>query len=452
MFKFAKVALFQIVWVAAAQSQAQGLTDFYQQALLHNPDYRIAEYERLASEELYKQARSSMLPQASLTYVDTHSRQDIVSSDNAVFGSGRTNFPAKDLTVSVSQSLFNYEAMMKIKQSKFQIAMIDADFQAARQDLILNVADAYFAVVALLADKKAVDAEEASVAQHYELVQAKQQGGLVRDLDVMDARARYYQVQARRVEIEASLQDALQAMRQLGGHLPDSIRTIAGNMPLVSPDPVSVEDWLDTAYQYNPEIEAANKAVEAADMEIRVQRGGHMPTLDFFIDYNDNETSGTLFGGGSHVKTRQVGLQVSLPIFSGGVVSSRVRESASRRSQALLRQEQARRSVHRDVQASYRNILSDKARVEALEISEASNASVVESRNTAFSSGLVTGLAVLDAERDLFLASTDLSRARISFLINSLRLKRSVGLLSLEDLIEIDSLLQAEGISVESYL
>jgi outer membrane protein len=202
---------------------------------------------------------------------------------------------------------------------------------------------------------------------------------------------------------------------------------------LAKPDPLDVDYWITQASKSNPGIQNLEYAVIVAREEIRIQRGGHYPSLDLQVRANHNETDGTLFGGGSEVDTTDVMLNLTVPIYSGGFTSSKTREAAKRHQKLIQDLNQKKREVKREMRAAYFGMISSISRVEALAEAVKSQRLALDSKERGFKSGLYTVLAVLDAERDLSIAKRDYAQARYDYAINSLKLKHTLGEISEED-------------------
>jgi outer membrane protein len=421
--------------------QAESLLDIYQLALINSPDYLAGVRQRDGSSEIYKQARSLLLPRVGLVVTRTDTEQEIISSDNEVFGAGSTSFPTDEYTLSITQSIYNYTNWARYAQAKVELTRIDAEFMSVHQDLIFSAAEAYFFALFAHEEHTASQAENKALEQHYSLVKAKRADGLARKTDLLDAQSRYLQSQARELEALSQLKDRLQGLRELTGELPIALKLLGENMQLQPPNPQQPEEWMTTALEYNPEIKAANRAVEVARQEVRTQKGAHYPTLDLQLSLNDRATEGTLFGGGSEVQTQDITLALNIPIYAGGVTSSMVREMIQQYKKTQQELEKQLRAVRREVYSSYDGILSDIAKTEALRKSVEGYELAVEFKSLAYDSGLTTSLAVLDAERELFFSRTQYARARYDYILNTLRLKRAAGLINEDDLVQIDKLL-----------
>jgi outer membrane protein len=437
-----RYTLFSLLFFGSFAASADDLLTSYQLALKNDPIFLAAGYENEALSEGVAQARSNLLPKVNLVYQDKETTQDIISSDNTVFASGKTTFPTDDLTITLSQPIYNYPSFVKYSQSKEQKKQADTVLEAARQDLILRVAELYFAVLAAQDSLELAMAEKAAVARQLKLAESRLKMGLARVTDLHDAKARYADVVAKEIEAETILDDRLQALSVSTGEVASELDRIKEEIKLTRPEPQDVDYWIKLASKSNPGILNLQYAVTVASDEIRIQKGGHYPTVDLQLRANRNETDGTLFGGGSEVETTDVMLNLNVPIYSGGYTSSKTREAVKRHQKLLQDLDQKRREVKREMRAAYFGMISSISRAEAHDESVKSQRLALDAKERGFKSGLYTVLAVLDAERDLYIAKRDYLQARYDYVINSLKLKHAVGQISEEDVIQANQWLE----------
>ncbi|EAR60230.1 TolC family outer membrane protein [Neptuniibacter caesariensis] len=424
--------------VYSGSAGAEDLIEIYQLALKNDPTYQAGFHEHEASKEIYSQAKAVLLPTIKFDFSETETTQDIISSDNAVFSSGSTSYPTTEMTLSLTQSVYSFSNWAYFKQAKEDVKRVAAELEDVRQDLMMRTAENYFAALREYDNYTAVQSEVASLEKHYELVSQQRQDGLARVTDELDAQARFMQAKAREVEIRNTLKDALQGLKEMTGQLPQTLAPLGIELELIDPNPAMPEEWVEKSRNNNPMVIAKRYASSVAYQEVRRQKGGHYPTLDFVLTQNTRETQGSLFGGGSEVETQDMMLKLTVPIYAGGAVSSKVREAVELHNKAKDELEIEWRATERETYAAFDGVVGSIAKVEALQRSVDAYELGVDAKRTAYESGLTSSLSVLDAERDLFFARTDFSSARYDYLVNMLRLKRAVGMLKEEDLSAIN--------------
>jgi len=416
-----------------------GLMDIYRQAVQNDPTFQSYRFQTLVAAESKRQALAAMLPTLTGTAAYVHKDQDIVSSENEVYASGSSDYGTTTYALTLTQPLFNWASYIGWKQSEVVRAKSEMTYLLAGQELITRVADLYFQALAAMDQVEYAGIEQAAVAKHFELAQSRSDMGLVPITDLHDAKARLAATEAQAIEARNKLADALQALSEVTGGPVDDLLPLGPNVKFKGPQPAALDSWLKGAEDGNPAIELAKKTVEVAEFEVKRQNAGHYPTLDLVGSYDDEDTEDSLFGGSSEVETYKVGVQLTVPIYQGGEVSSKVR---SARHQVSIAQEdltKQTRSVERKTRSAFLGVESSLKRVDALAQSVAANKLALEAKQDGFMSGLFSSLGVLDAERDLAMVSIDHAQARYDYILNSLRLRQAVGTLSEKDLRDLEN-------------
>lgn len=426
----------------SAIAAAEDLLGVYQLALDNDATYQAAKFQYAAAAEAMPQARAGLLPDVALEAEHIETQQDIVSSDNIFYASGRTDFPTDSLTLSLTQPVFRYGSWVGYKQSKLAVQQAQTELSVAEQQLIINAAQAYFAVLTAKDGLEYARVEKAAVGQQLELAKSRTKTGIARMTDLYDAEARYALSESREIEAQNALDDSYQALQQLTNRYLTDLAAVREDVPLVAPDPADPEQWLNQAVENNLSLEARRKSLEVARQEVMRQKAGHYPTLDLVATGNRRKTDGSLLGGGSEIETIDVLLRFNLPLYQGGSVNSKMRQAANAREQSSQDVEAQRRQVLRETRAAYLGVLSGIKKVEALRQSIVSQQSALEAKSAGLKAGVNTLLEVLDAQRDLYFAQSDYSKARYDYLLSTLKLKQASGSLSVADLEEINRLIK----------
>jgi len=262
---------------------------------------------------------------------------------------------------------------------------------------------------------------------------------LVAIANLHDAKARFAVKDADVVAAQNDLDDKLQALREIAGKVFTRLKPLRDAIPLDQPEPNNMDHWVEKALSQNLLLEARRQAVEVAQQEIGRQQAGHYPVVDLVATQNRKDTGGSLFGGGSNVETSDIMVRLSIPIYSGGLISG---EAMKRYDGAREDLERDARQTERQTRAAFQGVTGGVSRVQALAQGVTSAESARELKVEGYKSGLETILQVLDAERDLYAAKRDSARARYDFLLNRLRLKQAVGTLSEADLDAINRMMQ----------
>ncbi len=372
----------------------------------------------------------------------TTERQYILSRANAVIGAGFSKFPIDVWTLTITQPIFKLVAWERLNQAEAGEKQALAQRIAAEQALMIRVATTYLGVLAAQDNLSFATAERTSVGSQLQLAKERVARGLATVVNLHDAQARFAQTEAQEVDAKNTLDDAQQAMREIIGTMPRSYAPLREEIPTARPEPESVAQWIDTAVKQNPGLEAKRFAAEVAQQEMRKQRAGYAPTLNLVGTYVNRKQGGTLFGGGSHVETTDLSLKLNVPFYEGGATTALTEEAAARWNRTLQEVEAEQRAVDRQTRAAYLGVVGALSRVQALQQGVVSQQSSLKAKQESYRAGLLTLLAVLDAERDLFFVRRDYAKARYDYLLNRLKLKQATGSLADTDLEAIDRLLK----------
>ncbi len=427
------------------QALAEDLLEIYALAVAKDARLQAARHQFLAAREALPQARAALLPQLSFVAERIETRQDILRSENSVFAQGKSDFSTDNFTLSLTIPVFDYSAWFRYAQSKHQVKRSHAELLIFEQDLILDVAERYFAVLAAQDKLDYVRANKSAIGKQLELAETRLARGLATMTEVLEARSRYAQAEASEIEAEAAIEDNLNALWQLTEEPVTHLAPLAGEVPLIRPDPQDMDQWVATAQARNLQLLVLREAVEAARREVKQRRSGHLPTLDLVGRYNDRDTGGTLFGGGSRVETREFLLRFTLPLYQGGAVRSAARRAVQEWLQAKGELQAQRREVVRNTRSAYLDVIKNIKKVEALAESLRFQRKALEVKEEGFKAGLNTMLEVLDAQREWFLSRSAHAQARYDFLLSVLQLKRASGTLMAGDLVAMNRLLAAES-------
>ncbi len=452
--------------LAAQATFGADLLEVYQRALQNDPIIREADANRLASRESKPQALAALLPQisvsGSISQLDQEfARTTLTPSDPSDPSSplvardisSDSDLDSRSYDITLRQALFHWDQWAALKRADAEVAQAEADFQAAQQDLIQRTAQRYFDV---LAAQDTVDAAEATleaVSRQLEQADKRFEVGLIAITDVQEARAARDQAAAAVIQAKRTLATAQELLRELTGEPFDTLAAPVDEMPLSSPDPANEEQWVATALEQNLRVISARLATDIAKQDVRVARAGHLPTIDIVASRGDQDLEGTQVGrniagvitespGDQNQTTDSIGIQVTIPIYSGGATSSRVRQRVYLHRAARERLERTARETERATRDAYLGVLSEISRVRALRQALESSRTALQATEAGFEVGTRTTVDVLDARRQLFEAQTNYARSRYDYILNVLQLQLATGTLSVADLEEINKLLK----------
>lgn len=425
----------------AFPSNAADLWEVFELAQRNDPVYAKSRFELEARQELVPQARSSLLP-----FIDAGAgrdrRRDSISGGGRFVQSGDATFNRDVWDVLLSQPVYDKASWERLGQARQQAARSAVDFQASWEDLAIRTANGYFRVLAARDNLNVVLGTKRSFQRQLELATERLDVGLGTQTDVFEAEARFQLSEAEEIEARNLIEDTLRALAELTGDFIEELSPLSPVAPLAPPDPDDVGQWLVWAQERNAQLRAQKLGVEIARREIDIRRAGHYPTVDLDLTYNHLDSDGSIAGPGVDSDVRDLFLRFRVPIYAGGLVSSRTREAASLYDASREDLESLERSVERALRFEFLEVSSSIKRVGALEQSVRASESAVKAREEGFAAGLNTNREVLDAQRDLFQAQRDLLVARYSYIQNVLELERLAGRLDPEDLHRVNSWLQ----------
>ncbi len=432
----------QAAVTAGHAALADNLLTLLNDAMAADPQFRAAEHDRDAVAQVARQALAGYLPDSSAIFEKFRVKQEILRSSNAVFGSGVSRFPRDTWTVNLSQPILDAGRYIRIKQAEEEYAQAQDEVHRAYQDMILRLSEAYIGVLVAEDEIRFLEAERAAVAKQLELAKGREKSAVGRKVDTYDAMARLASVLADQAAAMAALQDANQALESIVGRTPQKLSPLRDDVALFPPEPAEESFWVSRAIASNPLIEAQRHAVEVARKEIQRQKAGHYPVLEAIGRLNNEDTGGTLFGGGSEVETRDMALRLTVPIYSGGGVSARRYEAESRYLSAREELVRLRRETLRQTRNAYQGLLTSIQRADALLQALTAQEATLELRRASFEARVETVLSVLDAERDFYAVGRDLTRSRYDYLLGRVQLAALAGELSGQTVQEVNHLLQ----------
>lgn len=456
------------LWVllaCCAACQCAAATDLlavYQRALQNDPQLKEAEANRLAALESKPQALAALLPHlaANGTVTKEHdagasnSTQTVeVAGVGTVIESfpfnGRVTTTTHRYGLDLRQNLFRWENWVALQRADAQVAQAEADYQAAQQDLIARVAQRYFDVLAAQDDIDAQEANLASVNRQLEQAEKRYEVGLVAITDVQEARAAHDSGAAAVIASKRQLASTQELLREITGDVFDYLARPIEPFELDNPDPSGEDRWVEMALQQNLSLVSSRLAADIARENVSSARGGHLPSLDLFAsrykatsDGQYTNADGTPYGSTSLDQYQNVvGLQFTFPLYSGGMVSSQVRQAVYQHRAAKERLERVARQTEHDARDAYLGVLSEISHVKALRRALESNTTALTATESGYEAGTRTAVDVLESRRRWTQAQTDYARSRYDYMINVLKLQQAAGILSEQSLNRLNGLL-----------
>ncbi|MGH8180760.1 MAG: TolC family outer membrane protein [Steroidobacteraceae bacterium] len=428
--------------VAAA---AADFTQVYQDALANDPTYQQANATYMAAREARPEAWASLLPQISgsagrsldhsaglsTSIGSSATRQPVPASFYAT-----THSNARQWSLNLSQDIFSWSDWMTLKSADSQVAEAQATYQASAQNLILRVATAYFNVLSALDTMQAQESSLKAFDLQLEQANKRFEVGLIAITDVEQARAARDTAAAAVISDKQALASAEDQLEVITGRQYDTLSEPGTDMPLVTPNPASQDQWVQTSLQQNLSLIASRLAADVARDNVRIAFGGHLPTISLVASrsFNSAGVDEDIVGLGtfnlpSWTNDRQIGLQVTVPIFSGGGTEAHVHQAQYQWIAAKDAVEQSSRSTVQQARDAYLGVISGIAHVQALQQAMTSSQTAYRATEAGYRVGTQTEVDVLNALSTLVQAKTNFASSRYAYITSVVQLRFAAGTL-----------------------
>lgn len=445
----AALALGMLPGVASAAT----LLEIYQQALQSDPLIHEAEARRLASLEAAPQARGVLLPQVSFGGDWTRSESSGTQVDADASGSfgtfsSESESETTQWSFNLRQTLFRWDQVVGLRRADKTVARAEADREAAQQDLIVRVTQRYFDVLAAEDRLRAIHANRTAIARQLEQAKQRFEVGLIAITAVQESQAAYDQAVADEIGAKRQLATAREFLREITGEYISDLDAPSDDLPLNSPDPENEAAWIDLAMSQNLSLISARLDEALARDEIASRRTGHYPTIDLVASTGERDTTADRGINGlpplpadSDGSTDSIGIEVTIPLFSGGITSSRVREAVYLHRASRENLQRVTRETERQTRDAYLGVNSEISRVQALAQAVESSRTALEATEAGFDVGTRTIVDVLNSQFALFQAMTNYQQSRYDYILNVMRLKQAAGTLEVQDLEALEQFL-----------
>ncbi|KFA59726.1 outer membrane channel protein TolC [Gilliamella sp. Choc4-2] len=435
-----KKTLTFLIGLALSQSVfAENLVQVYEQAKETNPDLRSSLAEKDKAYSAISGSRASLLPQIGLnaSYGVTHGRRD---------SSGVKTKSGNLYQLTLTQSIFDYSNWKVLDITKKQASIADIAYQYQGQTLILNTSVAYFNVLKALDALSFIDAQKKAIGRQLEQTRQQHQVGLVAITDVQNAQANYDLTVAQQVNALNDLNNALEYLRQVSGRFYSKLATVdPKTFQAVAPTQIST--LLKQSEISNLNLLTMKLNQDIAREQIKLAQAGHLPTanLNASTNLNKNDRYGS---NSTHTKSysgnNYVGINLNMPIFSGGATMSKVDQAQHNFVSFSEKLESTNRNVINQVRSSYNNISSSISAIKAYQQAVISAESSLEATTSGYQVGTRTIVDVLNATTQLYSSKRNLSDAKYNYLTSLLQLKYAVGTLTADDLVTLNNMLGNE--------
>ena len=452
------LATFIAIGVYTPILNAQEVTDLislYQDALKNDSVLSSARFQNQAAQELVKQGKSLFFP--SVTMNASFDKQDkerkfLTSSlpNNDLLSGKKADYETYDYGVTLKQPLFNYAAYAQYKKMLSQVSLADKQLIKTQQDLIHRISKAYFETLLAKDQVDLFQYQRTSIQGQLSKAEAQFEAGLISVTDINEAKTKKALIKAQQISAIHKLRIKKREIQVITGKLPGKLTPLNPVITFTEIDNLA-DDWIAIAQENNLELQIKMDEIKIAEREVDLRQSDHYPTIDAIASRSRNwDKGGFPYGAIANEGIRSfsdtIGVEISIPIFSGGMTSSRVREAVLLKSKLEHDVEYLRRGIGLEVRNYYLSLQTNFSEIKAYE--QAMNAATLqlESTQLGFEEGLRNSLEVLDAQQTLFNAKLNILESRYNYVMNFINLKLSAGMLSFADLDEINQYLMVAKI------
>ncbi len=396
----------------------------------------LAAYASLQAErETKNQSKGALLPSLVLTGEVAANREDIDAVVSA--NSGETSYNSHDVALTLRQPLYRKDLFTDLSITDSNILVAESEYKAAQQDLITRVLEKFFGALAAKDNLEFSISERDAIEEQLEFTKKRYKVGKSTITDYLEAQAAFDLADAQVIAAQDLRRDSLDAIKEMTGIPPKDLAPLGNKFKPVTPEPLDANHWVAEAENKNPTLIAARYQVQTASYEVDRFKSGHYPKFDVVARYGTEETGGRF--GDSNIDDASIALQLEFPIYTGGQVSSRVREALSRKQEAQDEMLGTQRSVIRETNKVFRNTITAMNRIKALNAAVKSTETALKSIKAGYKAGTRTNVDILRAQRELYKARLDYSASKYSYVANYFQLKNITGNLSENDVQIINS-------------
>lgn len=434
--------------LAAQPALSMDLVETYKKALSYDSGIATAQATFEAQQAASDVSRSALLPEIVGFGEANHTDVDGPVQDS--------HYKTLAYGVRLTQPLFRADEWFRYDASQFRTEAARADYNLAQQQLILDVASAYFGVLRAADTLTVTRSAEAAFQRQYEQAQERFDVGLIAITEVYEARATYDASKSQRISAESDLAIAREQLSRLTGEYDESLNNLRRNFPLGRPEPMDPAAWENLALDQNWQIQSAIYDLNSNEANLKTAKSGHLPTLDLNASYGKSDIDGldqgaSLQGSRDGTTTEgQIGITLNVPLYLGGGTQAGVRQQRSLVTAAEQTLETVRRDVRVNTRSLYRTVNTNIESASALEQTIISRRSALDATRAGYEVGTRNIVEVLDAERNYYVALRDFANARYDYVVNSLQLKQSAGTLNPQDLADLNNWLSASAPGIEA--
>ena len=423
--------------LSAGGAGAVSLQQAYEAALKHDPQFRMRFYENESGKELRKLGRAQLLPNVAGSY---SYGKNVADQEFSRVGAApvvtHPKYTSRSAVVQLRQPLFNLDAIMRYRQGKVQSAQSGELYEAGIDEVSVRVVSSYLDVLFAQDQLALARVQRDAHLEQQKVNQRLFEKGEGTRTDMLETQARLDLAEAQLIESQDNLQAARETLEGVIGMDPGELDRLGEDFRPAALNPSSFEEWSKLALARNNQLAAARLAVENARLDIGRNKAGHLPRVDFVAAYSKADSE-TLTNLGQENTNRQLGVQVNIPIYSGGAVSASTRQAAANYGRAQAELDSLTNQTLVELRQAHSLVTSSGRKIDALIKAVESGKLLMTATEQSIKGGVRINLDLLNAQQQLFTSQRDLAQARYTYLVGVMRLRAAAGTLEADAIREL---------------
>ena len=428
------------------------LISLYQEALRNDSLLSSARFQNEAAQELVIQGKSLFLPSIIMnaSFDNQNKERKFLTPSlpsNDLLSGKKTNYKTYDYGVTIKQPLFDYSAYAEYKKILTQTSLSDKQLINTQQDLIFRISKSYFETLLAKDQVDLFQYQRAAIQEQLSKAEAQFEVGLISVTDINEAKTKKALIEAQQISAVQKFKIKKREIQIITGKLPGKLTPLN---PVITFTEINnlADEWISMSQENNIKLQIKKDEIKIAESEIDSRRSGHYPTINAIASRSRNwDKGGYPYGAtkneGMRSYSDSIGVEISIPIFSGGMTSSRIREAVLLKSKLEEDIKYLRKEIELQVRDYYLSLQTNFSEISAYQQAMQAATLQLESTQLGFQEGLRNSVEVLDAQQILFNAKLNVLESRYNYIMNFINLKLSAGMLTLEDLNEINQYLIA---------
>ena len=423
--------------LSAGGAGAVSLQQAYEAALKHDPQFRMRFYENESGKELRKLGLAQLLPNVAGSY---SYGKNVADQEFSRVGAApvvtHPKYTSRSAVVQLRQPLFNLDAIMRYRQGKVQSAQSGELYEAGIDEVSVRVVSSYLDVLFAQDQLALARVQRDAHLEQQKVNQRLFEKGEGTRTDMLETQARLDLAEAQLIESQDNLQAARETLEGVIGMDPGELDRLGEDFRPAALNPSSFEEWSKLALARNNQLAAARLAVENARLDIGRNKAGHLPRVDFVAAYSKADSE-TLTNLGQENTNRQLGVQVNIPIYSGGAVSASTRQAAANYGRAQAELDSLTNQTLVELRKAHSLVTSSGRKIDALIKAVESGKLLMTATEQSIKGGVRINLDLLNAQQQLFTSQRDLAQARYTYLVGVMRLRAAAGTLEADAIREL---------------